>query len=79
MVVVGYLSQKKASLTGAVTSMKVEENLTTIPTGSAGNLLTGKMAGVNVGTTSSIPGEILVFLFVPYHLGKVMLSLLLML
>ena len=57
VVVVGYLSQKKASLTGAVTSMKVEENLTTIPTGSAGNLLTGKMAGVKVGTTSSIPGE----------------------
>ncbi|MDB0795846.1 TonB-dependent receptor [Phocaeicola vulgatus] len=57
VVVVGYLSQKKASLTGAVTSMKVEENLTTIPTGSAGNLLTGKMAGVNVGTTSTIPGE----------------------
>lgn len=57
VVVVGYLSQKKASLTGAVASMKMEENLTTIPTGSAGNLLTGKMAGVKVGTTSSIPGE----------------------
>ena len=57
VVVVGYLSQKKASLTGAVASMKMEENLTTIPTGSAGNLLTGKMAGVNVGTTSTIPGE----------------------
>ena len=57
LVVVGYMTQKKASLTGAVTSMKVEENLTTIPTGSAGNLLTGKMAGVKVGTTSSIPGE----------------------
>ena len=57
VVVVGYLSQKKASLTGAVSSMKVEENLATIPTGSAGNLLVGKMAGVNVGTTSTIPGE----------------------
>lgn len=57
VVVVGYLSQKKASLTGAVSSMKVEENLATIPTGSAGNLLVGKMAGVKVGTTSSIPGE----------------------
>lgn len=57
VVVVGYMTQKKASLTGAVSSMKVEENLATIPTGSAGNLLVGKMAGVNVGTTSTIPGE----------------------
>lgn len=57
VVVVGYLSQKKASLTGAVASMKVGENLNTIPTTSAGNLLAGKMAGVNIGTSSGIPGN----------------------
>lgn len=57
VVVVGYLSQKKASLTGAVASMKVGENLNTISTTSAGNLLAGKMAGVNIGTTSGIPGN----------------------
>ena len=57
VVVVGYLSQKKASLTGAVASMKVGENLNTISTTSAGNLLAGKMAGVNIGTPSGIPGS----------------------
>ena len=57
LVVVGYMTQKKASLTGAVASMKMEENLNTIPTTSAGNLLAGKMAGVNIGTTSGIPGN----------------------
>lgn len=57
VVVVGYLSQKKASLTGAVASMKVGENLNTISTTSAGNLLAGKMAGVNVSTPSGIPGN----------------------
>ena len=46
VVVVGYLTQKKTSLTGAVSNMKMEENLTTIPTASAANLLAGKMAGV---------------------------------
>ena len=51
------MTQKKASLTGAVASMKMEENLNTIPTTSAGNLLAGKMAGVNIGTTSGIPGN----------------------
>lgn len=57
VVVVGYLTTKKASLTGSVASMKMDENMNTISTTSAGNLLAGKMAGVNVGTTSTIPGE----------------------
>lgn len=57
LVVVGYLTQKKASLTGSVASMKMEENMNTISTTSAGNLLAGKMAGVNVGTSSGIPGD----------------------
>ena len=57
LVVVGYMTQKKASLTGAVASMKMEENLNTISTTSVGNLLAGKMAGVNIGTTSGIPGN----------------------
>lgn len=57
LVVVGYLTQKKVSLTGSVASMKMEENMNTISTTSAGNLLAGKMAGVNVGTSSGIPGD----------------------
>ena len=57
LVVVGYMTQKKASLTGAVSSMRMEENLNTISTTSAGNLLAGKMAGVNISTSSGIPGS----------------------
>lgn len=57
VVVVGYMTQKKTSLTGSVANMKVDDNARTIPTTSAGNLLVGKLAGVNVGTASAIPGE----------------------
>lgn len=57
VVVVGYMTQKKSSLTGAVANMKMEDNLTTIPTTSASNLLAGKMAGVNISSVNGIPGE----------------------
>lgn len=57
LVVVGYLSQKKASLTGAVASMKVDEQSKTIPTTSASGILVGKLAGVQVGTNNGIPGS----------------------
>lgn len=57
LVVVGYLSQKKASLTGAVASMKVNEQSKTIPTTSASGILVGKLAGVQVGTNNGIPGS----------------------
>lgn len=57
VVVVGYMTQKKASLTGSVSSMKVKDNLKTVPATSMGSLLAGKMAGVNIGTVSGIPGS----------------------
>lgn len=57
VVVVGYTTQKKGLLTGSVVSMKVGEDLDQIPTTSAGNLLAGKLAGVNVSTPSAIPGS----------------------
>ena len=57
VVVVGYLSQKKASLTGAVASVKMDEQVKTIPTTSASNILVGKLAGVHVGTNDGIPGS----------------------
>ena len=57
VVVVGYMTQKKASLTASVSSMKVEENMKTLPVTSASNLLAGKMAGVDVSTISGIPGN----------------------
>ena len=57
LVVVGYLSQKKASLTGSVASVRMDEQMKTIPTTSASNILVGKLAGVHVGTNNGIPGS----------------------
>jgi TonB-linked SusC/RagA family outer membrane protein len=57
VVVVGYMTQKKGLVTGSVASMKVDENLKTIPTTSAGNILVGKLAGVSVSTPNAIPGS----------------------
>lgn len=57
VVVIGYTTQKKGLLTGAVSTMAVKDNLKTIPTTSAGNLLVGKLPGVNVGTPNGIPGS----------------------
>lgn len=57
LVVVGYMTQRKASLTGAVSTMKVDEKMTTIPTTSAGNILVGKLAGVSVSTPDGVPGS----------------------
>lgn len=56
VVVTGYITQKKGLLTGAVSTMSVKDNLKTIPTTSAGNILVGKLAGVNVGTPNGVPG-----------------------
>lgn len=56
LVVVGYMAQKKGLLTGSISNMKVEETVKTLPTTSAGNILVGKMAGVNVGTPDGKPG-----------------------
>lgn len=56
VVVVGYMTQKKGLLTGSVEHMKMDEQMKTLPTTSAGNLLAGKLAGVNVSTPSAAPG-----------------------
>ena len=55
-VVVGYMTQKKGLVTGAVSSMKMDEKLNTLPTTSAGNILVGKLAGVSVSTPNGLPG-----------------------
>ena len=57
VVVVGYTTQKKGLLTGAISTMNVSEDLKTLPTTSAGNMLVGKLAGVNVSTPNSVPGS----------------------
>lgn len=54
IVVVGYGTQKKSHLTGAVASANME-NFSRIPTGDALNALQGQVAGVNVSTASGNP------------------------
>jgi len=58
VVVVGYVTQKKSLLTGSVVDMKVNESDREVPTASAGNLLAGRLSGVNVVTPSGPPGEV---------------------
>lgn len=55
-VVIGYGSQKKANLTGAVAAVdgKALENR---PSVSIANMLQGSVAGLNVTTSSGVPGE----------------------
>ena len=56
VVVVGYGSQQKNLLASSIVSMKMDDTRRNTPTTSAGNLLAGQMAGVNVGTPGGIPG-----------------------
>ena len=56
LVVVGYGSQKKATLTGAVSAIKGEE-LTATKNQNAQNMLTGKVAGVRVVQQTAEPGQ----------------------
>lgn len=57
VVVVGYGVQKKANLTGAVSSVKMDEVLGDRPVISVGNALMGAMPGLQVTTTSGQPGQ----------------------
>ncbi|MGF7232491.1 TonB-dependent receptor plug domain-containing protein [Arachidicoccus sp.] len=56
VIVIGYTTQKKELLTGAVATVKFKEADAEIPTSSVGNLLAGRMAGVNVSTPNGAPG-----------------------
>lgn len=55
MVVIGYGTQKKSDLTGAVTSVSVDE-LLKIPTGNIANALQGNASGVIVSRATGAPG-----------------------
>lgn len=55
LVFVGYGSQKKSDITGAITSIKAEE-LNKMPTVSVGEMLRGTAAGVQVKMNSAEPG-----------------------
>lgn len=56
VVVVGYTSQKKASLTGAISNVKVDENLRNISSSNMTDLLAGTMSGLNITSTTGLPG-----------------------
>lgn len=55
VVVVGYGTQKRVNLTGAITSIKTEE-LNEIPTNNLSNTLAGRAPGVNITNTSGLSG-----------------------
>lgn len=55
VVVVGYGTQKRVNLTGAITSVKTDE-LNRIPTNNLSNTLAGRAPGVNITGTSGLSG-----------------------
>lgn len=57
VVIVGYGTQRKSDLTGAVSSVRGAD-LTKIPSSSAEQALQGKVAGVQVSSTSGAPGSV---------------------
>ena len=56
VVVTGYGVQKKASLTGSISSMKMKDELKTISSSNLTSVLAGTMAGLKVNTRSGVPG-----------------------
>lgn len=56
VVIVGYGTQKKSDLTGAISTVKADE-IKRIPTGSAEQAIQGKIAGVQVTPVSGRPGD----------------------
>lgn len=55
VVVVGYGTVRKGDVTGAISSLKPDQN-EAAKVVSIDNLLQGKIAGVNVGATVATPG-----------------------
>lgn len=55
VVVVGYGTQKKSSISGAVASVKADE-LPTAASASVGSMLRGRAAGMNITQSSATPG-----------------------
>lgn len=57
LVVVGYGAQKKVNLTGAISSVKFDEELSNRPITNASQALAGKVSGVWISQNSGQPGE----------------------
>ena len=55
VLVVGYGTQKRANVTGAISKLNAEQ-LTAVPTASVSAALQGRLAGVNVTNSSGSPG-----------------------
>lgn len=56
-VVVGYATQRKATLTGSVSSVKIDDNAIARPVTSVSSSLAGLAAGVTVNQTTGKPGS----------------------
>ncbi|UOQ64277.1 SusC/RagA family TonB-linked outer membrane protein [Hymenobacter volaticus] len=56
VVVVGYGTQQKSQVTGAITSVS-EQQLRDVPVANIGQALQGRAAGVNISSASSSPGQ----------------------
>ncbi len=57
VVIVGYGTQKKANLTGAVSAVKFDEVMSSRPTMNLSSALTGLSAGLNISQMSGTPGD----------------------
>lgn len=56
VVVVGYGTQKKANVTGAISSVKIGDALNNIPATNLTALLTGRASGLNIQSYTGVPG-----------------------
>ena len=57
IVVVGYGVQRKSDLTGAVASINAEETLKKMPASQVGDMLQGRVAGLNIVNSSGAAGS----------------------
>ena len=56
VVVTGYSTQQKKSITGSIFSLDLDESLKSTPASSFNQLLQGKATGVQVSSNSGVPG-----------------------
>lgn len=56
VVVTGYGSQKKASLTGSISSIRMDDEKRTISSSNMSSVLAGSMAGLKVNNRTGVPG-----------------------
>lgn len=56
VVVVGYGTQKKASLTGSISSVKIDDEIRSISSSNMSSVLAGTMAGLKVNNRTGVPG-----------------------